>query len=100
MHLRLYSIAIPLWLPYMCIMLVEGTNPDIVRDCYSRALRAVVEMGLDVHDCVEYTKGLELLALSFLGMVEVIFLTVDGGGCGWQLKMFRVWVFATGLTWK
>ena len=32
---------------------VEGTNSDIVRDLYSRALRAVVEMGLDVHDCVE-----------------------------------------------
>ena len=26
----------------------EGTNPDMVRGFYSRALRAVVEKGLDV----------------------------------------------------
>ena len=42
---------------------MEGTNPNVVRDCYSRALRAVVEKGLDAHDCVEHTEGLELLGL-------------------------------------
>ena len=40
---------------------VEGTNPDIIRDCYQRALRAVTARGLDVHDCVGLTEGLELL---------------------------------------
>ena len=29
---------------------VGGTNPDIIRDYYQRALRAVTERGLDAHD--------------------------------------------------
>ena len=84
MHPHLYSITIPLLLLSMLILFgVEGANPDIVRDCYSRALRAVVEKGLDVHDCVEHTEGLELLGLLVSG---------DGRGHISNCRRWRLWL--------
>ena len=61
---------------------MEGTNPDNVRECYSRALRAVVEKGLDFHDCIEHTEGLELLGLVLSG---------DGRGHISNRRRWRLW---------